>query len=114
MKFCDFVVKNGVGKNTFLDKKYSRLISDVLLSLNEEKVERWETYNLIIKELLKIDDGLYFEEIKYRLTDNEDPNEVILDIVSRYWQGELSFLCNFLVKRVEEYREEDFLKRFYD
>jgi hypothetical protein len=44
---------------------------------------RWETYNVIIETLLSKGDTHYFEEIKYRLTDGEDPNIVILDIIER-------------------------------
>lgn len=108
----DFIVKTGSGKNTNLDKAYTKLINDVLVKNDEDTEERWETYNLIIKEFFDIDGCKYFQEIKYRFTDGEDPNEVILDIASRYSQHELSFLAGFLLKRVEEYVEEDFFKRF--
>lgn len=112
MEHIDFIVKKGSGKNTNLDKAYSKLINTVLIEMDEEVEERWETYNLIIKEFFIVDNGKYFEEIKYRLTDGEDPNGVILDVASRYEQEELSFLAGFLLKRVEEFVEEDFLKRF--
>lgn len=113
MKFCDFIVKRGTGKNTTLDKEYIRLINDVIMTSDEEKEERWETYNLIIKELFEIDGGEYFQEIKYRITDNENPNHVILDIISRYGWHELTFLIAHMTKRVECYAEEDFFNRFY-
>ena len=112
MGFIDFIVKSGSGKNTNLDKAYSKLINSLLVEMDEEKEERWETYNLIIKELFETDNGMYFEEIKYRLTDGENPNHVILDIASRYHPNELSFLLTFLLKRVEEYSDEDYFKRF--
>lgn len=113
MKFNDFIVKKGSGKNTILDKQYIELINGVIIKMDEETEARWETYNLIIKELIIIDNGEHFEEIKYRLTDGEDANKVLLDIISRYSSDELTFLAYFLSKRVEEYLEEDFLKRFY-
>lgn len=113
MGHIDFIVKTGSGKNSNLDKAYSKLINAILVEMDEEAEERWETYNLIIKEFFTIDNGKYFEEIKYRLTDGEDPNDVILDIASRYEQAELTFLVSFLLKRVEEYVEEDFFKRFF-
>jgi len=112
MAFIDFIVKSGSGKNSNLDKAYNKLINNLLVEMNEETEERWETYNLIIKELFQIDNGKYFEEIKYRLTDGEDPNYLLLEIASRYNQDELSFLVTFLLKRVEEYLDEDFFKRF--
>lgn len=112
MGHIDFIVKTRSGKNTSLDKAYAKLINALLVEMDEEAEERWETYNLIIKEFFAIDNGKYFEEIKYRLTDGEDPNTVILDVASRYPQEELCFLASFLLKKVEEYVEEDFFKRF--
>jgi hypothetical protein len=113
MKFLDFIVKRGSGKNTILDKQYSNLINQIIVKMDEETEERWETYNLIINELFNIDDGEYFQEIKYRFTDGEDANKVLLDILSRYASDELTFLAYFLAKRLEEYVEEDFLSKFY-
>jgi hypothetical protein len=113
MELLDFIVKKGSGKNTLLDRAYTKLINQVIVRMDDETEERWETYNLIIKELFEIDNGEYFQEIKYRFTDGEDPNKVILDIVSRYASDELSYLAYHLSKRVEEYAEEDFYKKFY-
>lgn len=109
----DFIVKTGSGKNTNLDKAYRKLISEVLNTNDEEKDERWEIYNLIIREFFVIDNGRYFQEIKYRFTDGEDPNEVLLDIISRYTHEELSSLSSYLVQRLRDYIEDDFFKRFY-
>ncbi len=113
MEVYNFIVKKGSGKNTRLDKAYSELINGVIQNSDDELEGRWETYNLIIKELFTIDDGLYFQEIKYRLTDGEDPNLVMLDIISRYGSAELTSLVWYLGKRVEEYAEDDFFKRFH-
>lgn len=114
MELCDFILKMGSGKNTRLDDEYSKLINEIIFKSNEEQEERWETYNLIIKELLEIDNGNSFAEIKYRLTDGESPNDVILDLVSRYDSNELTYLAYHLSRRVEEYAEEDLFKRFYE
>jgi hypothetical protein len=113
MELLDFILKNGSGKNTLLDRAYAKLINQVIVKMDDEAEERWETYNLIIKELFAIDNGEYFQEIKYRFTDGENPNKVILDIVSRYASDELTYLIYHLSKRVEEYADEDFCKRFY-
>lgn len=113
MQFCDFIVKNSCGKNTLLDKKYTKLLNNIILNSCEEEEIRWETYNLIIKELIKLNDCEYFQEIKYRFTDGENPNKVLIDVISRYNGDDLNHLILFLVKRVEEYAEEDFFKRFY-
>lgn len=113
MEFSDFVVKNNYGKTTLLDKEYKKLINNLIKNSTEDEEIRWETYNLIIKELISVNGFEYFEEIKYRFTDGESPNRVLLDVVSRYKTEELSYLILFLVGRVEEYVEEDFFKRFY-
>ena len=113
MEVYNFIVKRGSGKNTRLDKAYSELINGVIQTSDEEIEGRWETYNLIIKELFTIDDGAYFQEIKYRITDGEDPNYVILEIISRYKESELSYLVWSLKRRIDEYVEDDFYKRFF-
>ena len=114
MENFDFIVKVGSGKKTLLDKQYTRLINDVISNSDEEKEGRWETYDLIIREFFSVDNGRYFEEIKYRLTDGEDPNYVLLDVISRYKEFDLNYLIWNLKKRIEEYIEDDFFKRFFE
>lgn len=114
MELYDFIVKRNQGKSTILDKDYSRLIKNVIHKNDEETEARWEIYNLIIKELIAFKNVNCFEEIKYRLTDKEDPNVVLLDVISRYDADELSNLISFLKKKLEEFIEEDFFKRFYE
>lgn len=114
MENFDFIVKVGSGKKTLLDKEYTRLINNIIATSDEEKEVRWETYDLIIRELFSVDNGRYFEEIKYRLTDGEDPNYVILDIISRYKEFELNYLVWSLKRRIDEYVEDDFYKRFFE
>ena len=113
MELFDFILKKSSGKSTLLDKEYRKLIKDVVTLSDEEDSTRWEVYNLIIRELFNVDDGKYFQEIKYRFTDGENPNLVMLDIISRYKNDELSGLVWVLKRRVEEYADEDFFKRFY-
>ena len=112
MEPFDFIVKRG-GKSTNLDREYVRLINDILTTNDEERSGRWETYNLIIREFFSIDNGQYFQEIKYRLTDNEDPNKVILDILSRYEPEDLGGWIWILKRRVEEYMDDDTYQRFF-
>lgn len=112
MEHFEFIVKGNKGKSEILDKQYRKLINNVILTNNEEVEARWETYNLIIKEFFSIDDGQYFQEIKYRLTDGEDPNLVLLDIISRYSVSDLTYLIWMLKKRIEEYIEDDFFNKF--
>lgn len=113
MRANNFILKASQGKNTPLDRAYQKLIIDIKGNLNEEQEERWETYNLLIEELLGCGNLETFQEIKYRLTDNEDPNKVMLDIIARF-ENERDSIYHILRIRIEEYLEEDFLKRFHD
>lgn len=113
MEANNFILKAGQGKSTTLDKAYSKHINCILQTLDEEKEGRWETYNIIIEELLRQGKGKYFQEIKYRLTDGEDPNQVMLDIINRDVEN-VDGLLWFLKIKVDEYLEDDFIKRFYE
>lgn len=113
MKDFNFTIKSGSGKYSNLDREYDKFVKKIIADIdNETKIFRWEIYNLIMDELLK--DGMInlFEEIKYRLTDGEDPNDVMLDILKSVSNSN-GFLW-LMKKRIEEYKEEDFYNRFYD
>jgi hypothetical protein len=53
----------------------------------------------------------YVNEIKYRITDGEDPNIVILDIIERD-SDNIDSVTWFFKRRIEEYIEDDYFKRF--
>lgn len=107
-----FLFKAGQGKKSTLDKAYNKHINKLLTSLNEEEEDRWETYSLIVQELINQGKESYFKEIKYRITDGENTNEVILDIINREVDDVNDFIW-FFKRRLEEYIEDDFFKRFY-
>lgn len=111
MDASNFIFKTGRGKNTRLDNAYSDLVKGVLNDGNDADHDRWEIYNLIIKELLSQGNDC-FEEIKYRITDGENPNDVFIDVLTNHDDG-LTGLAWFLKRRVEEFKEEDELKKFY-
>jgi hypothetical protein len=102
----------GHGKKSTLDKAYNRHLTNILNTLDEDLETRWETYSYIIERLLEEGKEIYLKEIKYRLTDGENPNVVILDILERESE-EMDGLTWMLKKRIEEFLEEDFFKRFY-
>jgi hypothetical protein len=83
----------------------------MLNELDEDKQARWETYDLIISDFMENGKEWAFEEIKYRITDGEDPNKVILDIIERD-SDNIDSLSWFLKRRIEEYIEDDFFSRF--
>ena len=112
MEAKEFIFKAGQGKTTTLDRAYFNHINHLLNSSDEEKEERWECYNVIARELVNQGKGDYFTELKYRITDGEDPNYVILDIIGRDINI-VNDLVWFFKRRIEEYVEEDFINRFY-
>ena len=111
MEANHFILRARRGKQTMLDKAYSKYINTVLDSIDEEQEFRWETYNLIIEELINDNCLDYFEELKYRITDGEEPSVVFLEIINRD-PDRVSGLIWSLKRRVEEYVDEDFFKRF--
>jgi hypothetical protein len=112
MATSNFIIKATRGKNTTLDNAYGNFISKVIHSDNEAEQERWETYNLILKELLPVQGGKYFQEIRYRITDGENPNEVFLDVLNRNNGEDITGLAWYLKRRVEDYLDEDFTNSF--
>lgn len=113
MKANRLKLKASQGKTSTLDKAYNKHVINLLGELDEEKQERWETYNTIIQELINEGRLESYSEIKYRLTDGEDPNEVLLDVIDRY-VDEVNGLVWLLKRRIEEYQEDDYLRRFYE
>ena len=111
MEAKKILLKSGGGCRTILDKAYNKHILNLINTLDEEQEGRWETYDLIVSELTKNTNKDFMKEIKYRLTDGENPNEVILDIIDREIDN-VGGLVWFLRKRIEEYIDEDFFKRF--
>ena len=103
----------GQGNKSTLDKAYNRHVNNLRETLDEEKQERWETYNAIIQELINEGKIEIFTEIKYRVTDGEDPNDVILDIIEKNGD-DINGLIWFLKRRIEEYQESDYIRRFFE
>ena len=106
-----FLLKPSHSKKSTLDKAYYKHINNILSTLNEEDEGRWEIYSVIIQQLVGQGKEDYFKEIKYRLTDGEDPNSVILDVINRESE-DMDSLTWFFKKKIEEYVEDDYLKRF--
>jgi hypothetical protein len=90
-----------------LKKMYGRLLRNI----DDEDGVRCETYNIIMYELYKECNYESYNEIKYRITDGEDVNEVFYHIIQK---GDYSSGLIWLMKqRIESYIEEDIYKRFY-
>ena len=69
---------------TILEKEYENLIVEHLENDVDHRVE-WATYNQLILEFKhNIRNNLYVAELQYRLSDNEDPINVCLDVINKY------------------------------
>jgi len=108
----NFLLSSAQKTKTILDIAYKNHINIILESLDEEAKARWEIYDLIIIELMSLGNFDYFEELKYRLTDGEDPNEIILSFIDRDSENVSSLIWS-LKDRIEEFIEEDMFKRFF-
>ena len=113
MENFDYTITNGSGRYSNLDKEYNKFLGETLKGVQDEKIiHKWEIYNLIINELLQLGEDDLFNEIRYRLTDNENPNDVMLDII--YRNSNLSGFLWLIRKRIEEFSNDDFENQFYE
>lgn len=113
MKNFDYVIKSGSGRYSNLDKEYNKFIETTLNDTQDDKIiHKWEIYNLIMSELLKLGETDLFNEIRYRLTDGENPNHVMMSVIER--NSNLSGFLWLIRKRIEEFINEDFENEFYE
>lgn len=112
MRNTNFNTKRGQTKYKILERFYDRLINQYLRSDDEFDEGRCETYEIIMHELQKEDTNQLYEEVRYRLGDGEDINQVFYDIIHR---GDYSSGLIWVMRlRIEEYLNDDKYKRFYD
>lgn len=112
MEDSKITIKAGSGTYSLLDKLYNKFIKNSLTDTDEETIERWYTYEAIMTELIGIGRINYFEEVKYRLTGGEDPNDIIIDIITR--DNEVKTYLWAHLRRLKDYKNEDLMKRFYE
>ena len=106
------LLKQSNKKNSsFLDKAYNNHITNILDTLDDEKITRWEIYELIIDEIKKDTKRDYINEVKYRFSDGENHNNVILDIIDKESEN-INELVWFLRKRIEDFIDEDYFNEF--
>ena len=111
MKNFNIKIKADNSKFNSLDKEFNQLINQSLSDDDNDKKARWETYSVIMDELININEIASFEELKYRLTDGEDINKVMLYVINKHKNS--STLLWFIEKRIMEYIDEDFYNRFF-
>lgn len=112
MRNSDYIIKDGSGRYSNLDKEYNKFLENTLNNIKDDDIlYRWDNYNIVMSELLDLGKIELFNEIKYRLTDGEDPNIVILDIIDR--EDNSSGMLWLIRKRIETYINDDFENEFY-
>lgn len=111
MKDFNLLLIPNKGKKSTLDKAYHNHVNKVIKTLTDDEENRWETYGLIFQQLMSNGNFDAINEIKYRLTDGENPNEVLLDIINKH-SNNVDNLTWFLKRRIEEYMDEDLVRRF--
>lgn len=106
MKKLNFKIRGGLGGYSTLDREYNSYINKATVSLDEDGLYKWDAYNLIMTDLLKLGLKNIFEEVKYRVTDGENPNHVLLEVINRdEYQSEIEW---FLRNTLESYINEDY------
>jgi len=106
----NFTIKAGSGKFNKLDKLYRDYVVNSIKNENDCDIFRWEVYNIIMNELISIGQYQCFEEAKYRITDGESPNTVMLEILDRFCES--NNLMWIMRDKVEAFIEEDKINRF--
>ncbi len=113
MRNDNFLLNPNQCKKTILDKAYIRYINNLKETLKDSEAERWEIYQVILQILMDNGKPEYFNELKYRISDGENPNKIILDFIKREADTVDGFIWGFK-KKLEEFIEEDYFKRFYE
>jgi hypothetical protein len=68
--------------DSFLERQYEIKLTSNLLGGSLDNKRAWVTYNQVILELKhSLKDMLKVKEIQYKLTENLDPKEVIIEII---------------------------------
>ena len=77
------VMKNINRKPNILNKEYNRLFNNLIVVSEERRV----IYSEIINECIEHLGSVAFDEIKYRITDGGDINDVMLLVLNRLYCG---------------------------
>lgn len=107
MELFNYTIRLGVGKYNYLDKAYRDLIRKQIND-SDSWAKRWETYDMIINEIIIQCNEEIFEEIKYRVTDGENVNQVLLSIMND--DMEYNLTTRLLIRKINEYSDIDWLK----
>lgn len=69
---------------TLLEHEYEKVITEVFMNGEVSAKDEWATYNQVMLELKNnVRDVVLLKELQYRLTDNENPNLVCIDVIEK-------------------------------
>ena len=85
-------------REELLDNEFRIYVFNKTYKAPIEEKRRWSLYNHIIEELMVLGDYNYVKEIKYRITDGEEPTIVLREKVSKV--DTFSFNLQYLMKKL--------------
>lgn len=111
MLFKHTLLNFGSRESKTLNREFNNMITIMLQDMTDQELLRVYTYDTILNEWLIEDKVSYLDEFKYRVTDEEDINEVFLDIILR--DNWASNICKNQIELLEDYISEDRFKFFH-
>jgi hypothetical protein len=111
MEELKLLVSPNSGKPSKLDRLYRKFVTQNFNYLDENSINRWEVYNVIMKELITLGEDKSIQEIKYRLTDGENPNLVMMDMIDKFCEE--NHLIWLMKPSVISFLEEDLTKGYF-
>ena len=106
------ILNFGLKESKILNKTFNNLITKMLHQMDDSELSRLTTYDIILNEWIEEEKMSYLDELKYRVTDGENINQVLLDIINN---DELpSYICVNQKHTLKEYFSEDNFKLFYE
>jgi hypothetical protein len=69
--------------DSYLEHKYEDVITENLMTGTTKIRNAWVTYNQVVLELKNsLKNTLKVKELQYKLTENADPNEMCIEVIS--------------------------------
>jgi hypothetical protein len=68
---------------SYLEHRYEEVLTENLINGSRSIKQAWATYNQVVLELKKsIKNTLKLKELQYKLTDNSNPNDTCIEVIS--------------------------------
>ena len=82
-------------RESLLDNEFRMFVFEKTYKAPEDEKKRWKVYDTILQELRWLGDEQSVDEIKYRITDGEDPDKVIKETIEhpKYFSYKLQKLA---------------------